>query len=93
MSATSWTNNTIRYCISQNDAVGRTGWASGGLIIAKFNATMTNARVYNNTIYSNSTGAAVCYVGPQGTGTMSGTVANNIFYSSNNARLVDAEIV
>ena len=92
VSSTSWTTNTIRYCISQNDAVGRTGWASGGLLIAKFDATMTNARVYNNTVYSNSTGAAVCYVGLGGTtGTMSGTVANNIFYSSNNARLVDAE--
>ena len=89
---TTWSNNTVRYCISQNDAVGRTGWGAGGLIITKFNATMTNARAYNNTIYSNSTTAAVCYVGPQGTGTMSGTVANNIFYSSNNARLVDAEL-
>ena len=91
VSATGWTTNTIRYCISQNDAVGRTGWSAAGLVIAKFDATMANARAYNNTIYSNSTGAAVCYVGPQGTGTISGTVANNIFYSSNGAYVVDTE--
>ena len=88
-----WANNTIRYCISQNDAVGRSAWGSGGITISKSNATMTNPRVYNNTIYTNSAVATTCYIGMDGTGTITGgLVANNIFYSSAGAWLVNTEI-
>ena len=88
-----WDNNTIRYCISQNDAVGRSAWGSGAITISKSNATMTNPRVYNNTIYTNSAVAATCYIGMDGTGTISGgLVANNIFYASAGAWLVNTEI-
>jgi hypothetical protein len=78
---TTWNNNTCRYHISENDGVSGFGvsGSSGGISIQQ-DATMTNVFVYNNVIYSN--------VGRVLTvrNSMTGNVANNIFYAgaSNN---------
>jgi hypothetical protein len=74
-SVTTWDNNTLRYNISENDGVGGGGTpaSAGGIEIAQ-DSTMTNAFVYNNTVFNNV--ATNLFVTRN---SMTGYVANNIF--------------
>ncbi|MEP7318972.1 MAG: right-handed parallel beta-helix repeat-containing protein [Panacibacter sp.] len=59
--ASNWYNNTIRYCISEND--GSVSAAHTGIFIwnsSRDTAQLKNCFIYNNTIY-NETGAAISY--------------------------------
>ena len=67
--------------------------AAVAITILSFNAPMTNARVYNNTVFTNSADAAACYVGPQGTSHDHGTGGQqHLLFISNGAWLVDTQI-
>lgn len=85
-----WSNNTVRYNISEND--GRTN--SGGITLFKGpNSTMNGCKIYNNTIYT-STSASNSGVGAFTiTDWVSGItgieVYNNIFQTTGGAYLVD----
>lgn len=84
-----WDSNTIRYCIgfnngTNNDTYGelRLGLQPGG------GATMTNGYVYNCTFYNNLAGRSVVRIDDA---TITGRIANNIFYAgANNPKLVFA---
>ena len=59
--ASKWTNNTIRYCISEND--GSVSPAHAGVFIwnsSEDTSQFSNCFFYNNTVY-NSKGAAISY--------------------------------
>jgi hypothetical protein len=91
--ARGWSNNVVRYNISEND--GRTN--GGGFTLFKGpGTTMSGCRIYNNTVYTSST------PGNSGTGCFtiidwySGIndieVYNNIFQSAGGAYLVDIPV-
>ena len=82
-----WDNNTVRYCISENDGAASNPLSS--ITVASDGVGLTNVRVYNNTIYKSSATGIVVYL--YGTIT-SGLVANNILYSAANAWLVNTAI-
>jgi hypothetical protein len=76
--------NTIRYCISENDGTNTT---YGGIVLWSANSVaISNARVYNNTVYNNISGGA-CLKLLNGV-TLTGFVANNIFVASGSANQV-----
>ena len=59
--ATNWNNNTIRYCISEND--GSVSPAHAGIFIwnsSEDTNQFKNCYIYNNTVY-NTKGAAISY--------------------------------
>lgn len=59
--ATDWYNNTVRYCISENDGAGSTAHGSVFIWNAMDDAAqLKDCYFYNNTIY-NEKGAAVSY--------------------------------
>jgi hypothetical protein len=78
-----WTNNTVRYNISENDAyagkMGALHFYSGGA-----SAALMNSHIYGNTIYSRSSPVVGFYIG-----NMAGVfVRNNIFYAGSTNPLV-----
>lgn len=84
----SWTNNIVRYNISEND-----GWGGkmGGLHLYSPGtiAPLKNSQIYNNTIYSNISPAVWFY----DFANMSGVkLWNNIFATANGHALVKTEI-
>jgi hypothetical protein len=86
-SVTTWDNNTCRYNISQNDGISGNGNVPHGLGgIAVWNAAaMTNAFVYNNTVYNSNSSRVMTVIG-----SMTGNVANNIFYAGASIDIVNA---
>ena len=81
--ASPWSNNTIRYCVSQNDGTKNGNatmffWNGGG--------TFQNARVYNNLFYQNN-GNIIGYTDPNSYCPGS-IICNNIFVSSSPCFLV-----
>lgn len=69
-----WSNNTVRYCISENDSVINTLYSP--ITINTGGTSLTNLMCYNNTIYSNISTPVVLL---QDTGA-TGHFANNILY-------------
>ncbi|MDF2438412.1 MAG: right-handed parallel beta-helix repeat-containing protein [Bacteroidota bacterium] len=84
-----WSNNVVRYNISEND--GRTN--SGGITLFKgSNAVMNGAKIYNNTVYvspsSTNTGVSAFTLTEWNTGINGVEVYNNIFQSSGGTQLI-----
>jgi len=76
--AGTWSNNILRYCISEND--GRYNNYSG-IDVYCYNVPMLNGQIYNNTIYSEVGPALKCILA----GTVSGmSVRNNLFITASN---------
>jgi hypothetical protein len=85
-SVTTWDSNTCRFNISQNDGSNNPNYDRGGIAISQDSATMTNALVYGNTIYNNISTS----VGINVRNSMTGRVANNIFYAGASIDIVHA---
>jgi Right handed beta helix region len=78
--ASTYSGNTLRYCISENDQ-------GGGIVLWSAAATsITNLKVYNNTIYNSVAPIFRVLAGATVTTT---TVSNNIFLSTSDQSLVD----
>lgn len=77
-------NNIIRYNVSESDAQALTVSNQAGIVVSCV-ATVnpnSNVQVYGNTVYSSVSAAGVpCLVYGSFGGSISGTIANNIFYS------------
>lgn len=85
---TTWTNNVVRYNISENDG---TGGKMGGLHFYSPGtvAPLKNSHVYGNTIFSSVSPAVWLY----NFANMSGIkVRNNIFVTANNMKLIKYEL-
>jgi hypothetical protein len=86
--ALTWNNNTIRYCIGQNngtqpsDFYGEVAVGHGAAA-----STCSNALIYNNTFYNNQAGGRYL-ITLQTDAAMTGRLANNIFYSASNTGLI-----
>lgn len=85
-----WSNNVVRYNISEND--GRTN--AGGITLFKgANTSMNGCRIYHNTIYTDASatnaGVGAFTVINWNTGITGIEVYNNIFQTSGGASLVD----
>lgn len=82
-----WNNNTVRYNISENDG-SQPGGFYGSITFGKGSgaSAVTNAQVYNNTIYTNL-GSGFSAIAVRDAGT-TGHVANNILYTSSTADLI-----
>jgi len=79
-----WTNNIVRYCISENDG---TGGNMGGLhFYAASSAGLKNSQVYGNTIY-NRVAPAVWF--HSFTGMAGLTLRNNLFITADNKKLAN----
>lgn len=89
VTAAAFSNNTIRYCISE----GESNLAfDGAITIANdANAVMTNNHVYNNTIYANDASPANCLHITANASAATGVVANNIFYASGTSMLTEVD--
>jgi hypothetical protein len=72
-----WNNNTVRYCIGQNNGAGNTSAFYAEVTIG----SCPNALVYNNTFYNNESGGRVIAIESASAG---GRFANNILYSTSN---------
>jgi hypothetical protein len=77
-----WSGNTFRYNIGQNNGVG---FAIGG-----YNGTTADLRIYNNTILNEGPQQGLVQVAFSGGGSVAGIIASNIFSAPGNAILVDA---
>lgn len=85
-----WSNNIVRYNISEND--GRTN--GGGITLFKGpGTTMNGAKIYNNTIYTSPSpsnyGVGAFTIINWFTGITGIEVYNNIFQSTGNVTLID----
>jgi hypothetical protein len=84
-----WSNNTVRYNISENDGITN----EGGIGLFKGPATtMSGAYIYNNTIYispqSVNPGESAAYMKDWNTGINNVFFYNNIFFSNGGVPLV-----
>jgi Right handed beta helix region len=87
-----WSNNTVRYCISQNDATKNpTGNVEGSISLGSDGGPLLNLKIYNNVAYNNQANGTVLHIGRPNVGTSTGFVANNILYSPANAWVLNAE--
>lgn len=84
-------NNIIRFNVSMNDASG-SGTSEGSIYaVAGSGANNTGLQIYGNTVYTTGTSAtSACAVFANSGGTMSGTIANNIFISRSSSKLAIA---
>ncbi len=73
-----WNNNTVRFCISENDG-SNPSHAYEGVTIDTAGPSCLNAKVYNNAIYNT---LASVYAIAVRDGTATGYIANNIIYSA-----------
>ena len=91
--ARAWSNNTVRYNISQNDGVTN----EGGIGLFKGpNTNMSGVNIFNNTIYTspqpaNST-ESVVYIKDWNTGIDNVAFYNNIFLSTGTVSLVNIPV-
>jgi hypothetical protein len=83
------TNNTIRYCVSMNDCQYATTTEGAIHVVSATSSPQTNFNVYGNTIYMQSrtpgqllSANAAALKLTQGGGSLTGTVANNIFVTN-----------
>ncbi len=83
---TTWNNNTVRYNISENDGTNNTNTSS---ILIGAKSAMTNAYVYNNTVYNSRAAGSTLGLFGTSIGTMTGTISNNIFYSASGASFIN----
>jgi hypothetical protein len=88
--ARTWSNNIVRYNISEND--GRTN--SGGITLFKGpNSTMNGCKIYNNTVYMSpsalNSGVGALTITEWNTGINGIEVYNNIFQTTGGSYLVD----
>ncbi|HEY6464132.1 MAG TPA: hypothetical protein VIY73_28380 [Polyangiaceae bacterium] len=74
-----WSGNTIRFNIGQGDG--------SEVTIAGYQATASDLAIYDNTFYASKD---LFTVGVAGGGTIAGTVADNVFYATGTAQLVNA---
>ena len=79
-----WTNNTVRYCISDNDGTG--GKMAGLHFYSASSTGLKNSRIYGNTI-CNGVSHAVWF--QSFTGMAGLTLRNNLFVTANNKKLVN----
>jgi hypothetical protein len=86
LTSTPFTNNTVRYCLSENDAALT---SSVGSITVANDApeTMTGIAIYNNTIYTNKGSSNSAMTIASNASAATGHVANNIFYTTAGAAL------
>lgn len=79
---------TIRYCVSESDAHGRIG--QGGILVGcESSASNTGIAVYGCTVYgATAVSGQNCLSAFTHGGTLSGYVANNIFYATGSVNLV-----
>jgi hypothetical protein len=84
-----WNNNTIRYCISENNSSGASSSFYGEITVGYISGATgcTNALIYNNAIY-NSLAGSRHLVTMQTGALITGHFANNILYSASNTGLV-----
>ncbi|MCW3104215.1 MAG: hypothetical protein JWO09_2655 [Bacteroidetes bacterium] len=85
-----WSNNVVRYNISEND--GRTN--SGGITLFKGpGTTMAGAKIYNNTVYvspsATNSGLSAFTITDWYTGIIGVVAYNNIFQSTGSVKLVN----
>jgi hypothetical protein len=86
LASTPYTNNTVRYCISENDGALT---ANGSITIANDGGeSMTGIAIYNNTVFTNKDSSHAAMVIAANAASASGHIANNIFYTSNGASLL-----
>lgn len=71
--ALTWSNNTVRFNICQND-----GPSFACIAVGAPGTTITGWQVYNNTVVQTNGGGAIGAVGTLGT--VTGDVSNNVFY-------------
>jgi hypothetical protein len=88
--ARTWSNNIVRYNISEND--GRTN--SGGITLFKGpNSSMNGCKIYNNTVHTSpsamNTGVGALTITDWNAGINGVEVYNNIFQTTGGAYLVD----
>ncbi len=76
-----WSGNTIRYNISQNDGKGIALYGNA--------AQTTDVAVYGNTLYSDAAAASLFQIAVSGGGSIAGHVLDNIFYMAGKGQLVD----
>lgn len=88
-----FTNNTIRFNISENDG-RKNGYGALSIWGAAKDYRVTNCNVYNNTFYSDDAGvldgtpAIITLIGIHFSGV---SVANNIFVTKGNANFINAD--
>jgi hypothetical protein len=77
---------TLRYCISENDGTVSSNQTPCGIAVgASTSATQTGVAVYNNTVYNNNTNGQCMNLGGSNISSVTGNVANNIFYLGSSA--------
>lgn len=76
-SGLTWSNNTVRYCISENDAVISTVYSP--VTINTSSGALAGLAFYNNTVYSNVAGTSLVQIDDAAS---AGRIANNILYSA-----------
>lgn len=82
---TAVTGCTIRYCISENDVID-TSQTTGSINVGS-DAVLTGVAVYNNTVYQSRVGPSVMAASYTLASTITGNVANNIFYTASGVKL------
>lgn len=82
------TNKVVRFCISQNNGSG--GRQTENIVLGSASTRAQTSDIYNNTIFSDGSVSLGCFGmgGGSGMALCTGHVANNIFYSTNNAPLI-----
>ena len=79
-------NNVVRYNLSQNN--GQSSNVEAEIVVGDDSGVMTNVEVYNNTAYSNVPAASVLKFQGTSLTSITGNVANNIFYSAGATHIV-----
>lgn len=85
-----WFNNTIRFCIFQNNGTGTSNVRSEIALGSTSTSSALRANIHNNILYSvNASSNSLLFTD---TGPVSGAITNNILYGAGgtNARAIDA---
>jgi len=81
-------NKVIRFCVSQNDCLKATTLGAG-LNMGSDSTRAQTGDCYNNTIFCDGSVSRACLsLGGSHVNIQTGRIANNIFYSTNNAPLI-----
>lgn len=81
-----WANNTVRYCVSENN--GANVPFNGALTYATAGGAMTGARVYNNVFHMGIAGRGCVRILNNN---LQGDFINNIFYAASGADLIKTQ--
>ena len=79
--AGSWSGNTFRYNLSQNDG--------SGADLTGYQGTTSDLAFYNNTLFTSAQAASPFQIAMPGGGSIGGRIANNILDAAGGAPLVD----